>query len=95
LDGVDMENRHRLNLMFYLAMYATCVALKSAKPRRPTIAALDVATVTDLVLQESYERVSGRYQPLGGDDKVAKGTALAEALKKDLRDRFGAKKKSP
>jgi len=79
--------------MFYLAMYAICVALKSARPRRPTISALDVGIVTDSVLQESYEHVSARYQKLGGDDKVAKGTALAETLKQDLRSRFGAKKK--
>jgi len=95
LDGVDMENRHRLNLMFYLAMYVTCVALRSAKPRRPTIAALDASMVTDVVLQESYEHINARYQALGGDDKVAKGTALAESLKQDLQDRFGAKKGKP
>ena len=90
-----MENRHRLNLMFYLAMYVTCVALRSAKPRRPTIAALDASMVTDVVLQESYEHINARYQALGGDDKVAKGTALAESLKQDLQDRFGAKKGKP
>jgi hypothetical protein len=96
LDGVDLENAHRLNMLFYVAMYATCIALKSAKPRRPTIAALDISAVTDAVLEDSYEHVRDAYQLLGGDDKVAKGTALVEKLKSELQIRFGtAKRKKP
>src|SRR2546425_1253118 len=37
---------------------------------------LDVGNITDSILQESYEHVRERYLVLGGDDKVAKGTAL-------------------
>ena len=46
LDGVDIEKGQRLNVLFYLAMYATCMTLKSAKPRRPTIAALEPGLFT-------------------------------------------------
>ena len=54
---------------------------------------LDVGNITDSILQESYEHVRERYLVLGGDDKVAKGTALLEILKKDLQNKFATGKK--
>jgi hypothetical protein len=89
LDGVDdLESGHRLNILFYLAMYMTCAELKSAKPRRSSIAGLVVASLTDSFITPIYHILKAKYLALGGDDKVAKGTALAEELKVELHEKF-------
>ncbi len=94
LDGVDLEKEHKLNIMFYLALYATCAALKSAKPQRQRIAVLDTSCLTDSFLMECERKVYDRYIEAGGDDKAAKGPQLAAILRSDLHERFGGRKKS-
>jgi hypothetical protein len=56
--------------------------------QRPRIAAIDVTAATDQVLTQSYRIVWQEYQKLGGNDRVAKGQALTDALKALLRERF-------
>lgn len=87
LDGIDRAEK--LNVSFYLAMCVTCAVLKSPRPKRPTIATLDMSRMTDQLIGEWLEIVVSEYAALGGDDRVAKGPALIEVVKKRLQDRFG------
>ncbi len=93
LEGLYLERGEKLNLLFYVAMYAVCVALKSIKPKRTKIASLDMKTLTDDVLNDAYGRVLFHYKNLGGDDKVAKGAQLVGALKSNLVTQLGGQKK--
>ena len=54
LDDKGIAQGTKLNLVFYLAMYATCAALNSVKPKRTRIASLDMALLTDSLLTECY-----------------------------------------
>lgn len=91
MDGLDIERGDRLNMIFYVAMYSTCAVLRSPKPRRSTIAGIDLDRFTDRLLEDCFNRVQEKYKALGGDDMVAKGTQLLSLLKADIQDRFGRK----
>jgi hypothetical protein len=93
-DQSGITKAERLNLVFYLAMYAVAAALKSVKPKRQSVADMDTNTVTDAVMQPGYEWILSKFQELGGDDKAAKGPQLADALRQHLVDNFGKKKKA-
>ncbi len=93
LNGVvDTESQHKANMRFYLAMYSVCVALKSARPRRSTIAGFNMDLLTDQHLYNCLFRVEQTYLQLGGDDVTAKGPAVNESLQADLQNRFGRAK---
>lgn len=86
--GLDLDSPHKANVRFYLAMYSVCMALRSANPRRNTIASFNVELLSDQHLNNSLDRVVREYIELGGDDLTAKGTELNLRLHKDLQDRF-------
>jgi hypothetical protein len=90
--GLDLDSPHKANVRFYLAMYSVCTALRSAKPRRNTIAAFNVDLLTDQLLNNSLDRVVREYMALGGDDLTAKGPELNARLQKDLQERFRRKR---
>ena len=93
LDGLNLPRGEKLNLMFYVAMYSVCVALKSVRPNRKSISGLNVDLLTDEVLHDCYEKVLLRYKELGSDDRVAKGSELVQLVKADLVAKFGGQKK--
>ena len=93
LDGLNLARGEKLNLLFYVAMYAVCAALKSIRPSRKSIAALNVDLLTNELLRESHSKVLKLYQELGADDKVAKGPELVQRVKADLIERFGGQTK--
>jgi len=92
LDERGLAQGTKLNIVFYLSMYATCAALKSAKPKRNRIASLDMALMTDALLDECYVWLMETFVKLGGDDKVAKGAQLVADLKKKIVAEFGKRK---
>src|SRR5205823_788183 len=67
LDEIDADRTSKLNILFGLAMYATCAVAKSAKPRRTTIADMDISKFSDDVLEKCYDKVLAIYTELGGD----------------------------
>jgi AIPR protein len=93
LEEQDAKQSLKLNLLFYVGMYATCSALKSAKPNRTRIAGMDVSLVTDAVLNACHAWILSEFLALGGNDKVAKGPELTEKLRQRIRDQYGRKKK--
>jgi hypothetical protein len=84
LDERSLAQGTKLNLVFYLAMYVTCIALKSVKPKRTRIASLDMSLLTTSLLDECYKWLMEQFVALGGDDKVAKGPSLVAALKQRI-----------
>ena len=92
LDGKGIAQGTKLNLIFYLAMYATCAALKSPKPMRKPISSLDISLLTDPLLDGCYAWLTETFQNLGGDDKTAKGSTLTAALKERISEDYGKKR---
>lgn len=92
LDQQSLTQGTKLNLVFYLSMYATCSALKSVKPQRTRIASLDMSLLTDSLLSDCNEWLIKRFTDLGGDDKVSKGPSLTATLKQQIAEQYGKKK---
>ena len=80
----DDNQRNRLNLVFYMAMFVTCRHLRSIKPKRPRIAAINARSIPDALLEDSYELLVDYFDALGGDDRAAKGPMLLEVVKQHL-----------
>ena len=78
----DVERGHRQRLRFYVAMYATCVALKKSRPTKEEILQLDVAQVTNKMIDDSYKRVWKTYSKCGGDNLAAKGPKILQSLQR-------------
>jgi uncharacterized protein YpuA (DUF1002 family) len=62
--------------------------MKTVAPSADSLAAIDMTSVSDDVLQKAYERVWKKYQKLGGDDAVSKGVDLLKKLQGDLKRKF-------
>jgi hypothetical protein len=92
LDGRGISQGTKLNLVFYLAMYASCTALKTVKPSRARVASLDVSLLTDSLLESCYMWLAEAFKNLGGDDKAAKGSALTVLLKNKVIEKYGKEK---
>jgi AIPR protein len=92
LDAQNLERGEKLNLMFYLAMFATCVSLKSPAPKRPTIAAINIGKLDDAMMLECLQFIAAAYEKLGADDRAAKGPQLVSFLKETLQQNFGRKR---
>ena len=88
MDTYDLSSSEKNNLIFYIAMYATCRVLKMAKPKAPDISAIEIVDRTDDLIDECYQEVSDLYTRNGGDDKAAKGPKVVEQIKRQLEHRF-------
>lgn len=93
LDKKGIGQGTKLNLIFYLAMYATCKVLRSVRPNRRGIANLDVSLLTNPLLEQCYDWLNVKFKELGGDDKTAKGSQLTQTLKQQLMREYGMRKK--
>jgi hypothetical protein len=89
LDQMGFPQGTKLNLVFYLAMYATCAALKSVKPQRGRIASLDMSLLNEPLLDGCFTWLNTKFMKLGGDDKAAKGPSLTSALKQRIIEEYG------
>jgi len=88
LDSYDLSSSEKNNLIFYVAMYATCLTLKKAKPKPSDISAMNIEEMTDKIIDECFKEVRDLYVKLGGDDRTAKGPKLVDELKKRLQQKF-------
>jgi hypothetical protein len=84
IDGIGLSQGSKLNIVFYLGMYVTCVVLKSVKPKPPKIQSLDMTLLTDDILNECYTWISEKFKELGGNDTTAKGPNLVKALREQI-----------
>lgn len=88
MDSYELSSAEKNNLIFYIAMYVTCMALKMAKPKARDIADMNVEDITDGLVDECFKEVRSLYQSYGGDDRAAKNPRMAEELKKRLQRKF-------
>ena len=101
LETVEADLIHRRNLLFYLAMYASCESMENAYVDPAKIETIDMSECTDEWLKGPWEKVRKKYEALAekqiqGDgekdyDKVAKGPDLLVDLTSDLKSRFSEK----
>jgi hypothetical protein len=92
LRAQEPDRGHRNNLLFYLMMVATCLALRTPKARHERVAALDVdKKFHEDLLRESLKFVKPIYNRHGADDRAAKGTEMLLEIKTELRKKFGRK----
>ena len=74
------------DIKFYV-LYAVAVRLtENIYPGNAAISTLNEAAISDDVIERSTISVFDLYKGLGGNEKVAKGTQLSQALKDQLRD---------
>lgn len=84
----ELDLKDRTNLRYYIAMHAVACLVEKAEPESQEIAAIDPKALDDNRLGASTDSVKALYEALGGNDQVAKGPHLRNALRKDLEDRF-------
>jgi hypothetical protein len=88
LRGAEAERAHRTNLLFYLIMATVCVALKAAKPHHRKLLKLGIQKIDDGTFRAALAIVRPLYVRFGEDDKAAKGSEFAIALKEALRQKY-------
>jgi hypothetical protein len=88
LDSAGLDSKDLTNLRFYVALYVACAVLGTAKPTPEEIAGVSISAISDGTVLEAQERVFELYNALGATDQTAKGTELAEELKKLLSAQY-------
>ncbi len=92
LDDVGLERSERLNVFFYVAMYAVCTALKSARLNSKFLSDLDLSLLTDDLLFDCTHEIMNAYPDLAYDDRIAKGPEVSIAMQSALEQKYNAAK---
>jgi hypothetical protein len=71
---------HALNLLFYVSLCAAARALNNAHVPANLLNGLNLALLTNELLNSCYSEVFTIYEKCGGDDKAAKGTEMRDQL---------------
>lgn len=74
------------DIKFYILYCSTCLITGSLYPSNNKIARLKADSLTQEAMNYSVSTVYDLYKKLGGNDKIAKGPKLIEAVKAKLRD---------
>lgn len=85
---VDLAQKDRANLLFYVAMHVAASLVQKVAPSIADLSSINVDTLTDKSLEDSFGIVKGIYDELGASDQVAKGTQLLSKLKQKLSDQY-------
>ncbi|MDQ7839235.1 MAG: AIPR family protein [Thermodesulfobacteriota bacterium] len=86
--GVSLSVTDKNNIKFYIMMCASQEALQDSDPMASPIASLAGVTLSEEVMESSYNLVLKEYTGLGGTDKVAKGSELLSKLKERMQEKF-------
>ena len=78
--NLNVAAKDRNNLRFYVAMHAVTGVSNTPKPTPATIAKFDVSGLDETAVQQSLNFVKPKYDELGGNDQVSKGTSLLKAM---------------
>jgi hypothetical protein len=73
------------DIKFYVLYAVTSQLVTSIYPGSHTVAALDIKQASKKLINDTIVLVFDLYKELGGNDKIAKGPSLNEALKEKLR----------
>ncbi len=82
--------RDRTNLRFYALYWLGGILSGKINPSAPEIAALDVKSISDSVLQGAIDAVGVRYAALGATDQIAKGPDLRKLTSDGLTELLAA-----
>lgn len=74
------------DIKFYILYCSACLITESLYPSNAKISSKSEGSLTQDVFSYSVSSAYDLYMNLGGNDKVAKGSKLIEALKTKLRD---------
>jgi len=80
-----LENETKRNLLYYLALWATCAVTHNAHCPPSVIGQLDAARIDRVVLSKGYPVVLKLYQRFGANDEAAKNPKMAAALQALLK----------
>ena len=85
--GAALTAKDRNNLRFYVAMHVIGLMTKSKRPIPAEIGKIDTKKLTERRIKNSLAFVKKEYEGLGGDDDVAKGSALLPVVRGDIERR--------
>lgn len=85
--SAKLTAKDRNNLRFYVAMHAIGLMTKSKRQVATEIGKIDIKKLTDRRIKKSLAFVRAAYERLGGDDDVAKGSALLPVVRDDIKRR--------
>jgi len=92
LRTTDLEAGDKRNLKYYIAFYAVCRLLGTREPNIEQIQKLDLEKIDNALLTQSLKVVQEKYQGLGGDDSVAKGSDFLRQLRTRMARTFARPK---
>lgn len=76
--------KDRNNLRFYVAMHSALSLCRNQKPSVTDLARIDVSKLDTATIKKSAEVVKQQYDYVGGNDEVAKGPKLLDAINQYL-----------
>ena len=76
--------KDRNNLRFYVAMHGALTLCGKQKPSAVELAKIDVSNLDTATIKKSVDVVKQMYINLGGNDEVAKGPKLLDAINNNL-----------
>jgi hypothetical protein len=85
---VDLAQKDRANLLFYVAMHVAASLVQKVAPSIADLSSINVDTLTDKSLEDSFGIIKDIYDELGASDQVAKGAQLLSKLKQKLSDQY-------
>jgi len=82
---IDLNMKDRTNIRFYVAMLVVVRVTNREVPTVPVVSALDIELVDFNAIEKCVGEVLGLYWNLGGGDQLAKGPALTQKIKDELK----------
>lgn len=92
-DQWNLSNQIQRNYKFYLLSDLVCEKTKSAEPNTDQIVRIDLTTIDDKAIAQSYSRVSRLFLTtrVEDQDQVAKGADLVKVQRRQLKRRYATK----
>lgn len=84
----DLQPKHRINLLYYVAMVAASLMTSKARPSFKDLAQLDISVSDFSAAQTASAIVEPIYKSLGESDQVSKGLDLLAEIKTLLQSKF-------
>jgi hypothetical protein len=88
LRTTDLEAGDKRNLKYYIAFYTVCRLTGTREPSIDEIQDIGLETIYDGMLAQSLRVVREKYERLGGDDSVAKGSDFLKQLRTRMARTF-------
>lgn len=84
-EGKKYDATEITDIKFYVLYAVTSLLVNNIYPGSHEVAKLDIQLATTKLINEAIVLVFDLYKDLGGNERIAKGPSLTEALKEKLR----------